>query len=329
MQPGETTLHRANNLTDALRVLESHPDFPRVQVRMRDRLREAERKAPAEARGYGSRARLEYVLQLFDIRSEAFLELVSDIRMQNAYVVVLESFVFVAWEEFGGRPLEVVRLPSDQTEANLQSIHAGVQRWVGEGYKRLELLGRAAELRPEGQAAPQATLESAAQPSPGGVMNACDGDLSDRRAVVNTMANSPEPPVVASPSHPKRYPRTALQPTRWEDIQICFLSEFKLEIRTSEGEFEAWNYGELGFEDRRNGNPNLVWQLFRSLAESGGAIRELGNLARTWQILEKRIQRLRKFLRHYFNLPVDPLPFAQANGYRARFAIHCSPAYKT
>lgn len=297
---------------------------------MRHRLREAERNAPLAACAYGSEARLERVLRRFNIRAEALLELVSDIDMQNAVIAILDSLERGAWEEQTGAPPEVMRPASTRAEANLDSIHERVQHWIGEGYKRLELLGGAG-LRPEGQAASKASGAAAAPPSPAGVMNTGDGNDSDRRAALDTISNSATPAVVASasPQKAKRYPRTALQATRWEEIQISFLSEFKVEIRTSQGEFEAWNYGELGFEDRRNGNPNLVWQVFRSLAESGGSIRDPGELAHTWPVIEKRVQRLRAFLRHFFNLPDDPLPLAEGNGYRARFTIRCRPAYNT
>jgi hypothetical protein len=104
---------------------------------MRDRMQEAERNAPAEARVYGSRARLRYVLNRFDIRSEAFLELVSDIAMQNAYIVVLGQLARAAWEEHTGLPLEILSPASEQTEKDSSSIEAQKSVWVTAGYQRL------------------------------------------------------------------------------------------------------------------------------------------------------------------------------------------------
>jgi hypothetical protein len=122
---------------DAIKIFESHHDFARVQVRMRERMEQATRNLPTDARTFGSKARLEHVLSLFDIRAEAFLELVSDIRSQNALMVVLESFGRVVWEEYTGWPLEVMRPASAKADAVLSKIHAKVQRWTYEGYKRL------------------------------------------------------------------------------------------------------------------------------------------------------------------------------------------------
>ena len=85
MQLTETKLQSNKHLEDAIRLLESHPDFARVQVQMRDRLQEAQTNEPPEARAYGSRARLDYVLRRFDIRAQAFLELVSDNGNRRSY----------------------------------------------------------------------------------------------------------------------------------------------------------------------------------------------------------------------------------------------------
>lgn len=55
MQLTETKLQSNKHLEDAIRLLESHPDFARVQVQMRDRLQEAQTNEPPEAVGGGQR----------------------------------------------------------------------------------------------------------------------------------------------------------------------------------------------------------------------------------------------------------------------------------
>jgi hypothetical protein len=137
MQLIEATPHGHKHLEDAIRLLESHPDFARVQVQMRDRLEEADRNAAAETRAYGSRARLEYVRLRFDIRAGAFLELVSDIHMQNANISVFQHFVCRAWEEYTGAAPDVMRPASDQAEGDFCSIHTRMAGWVKAGYQRL------------------------------------------------------------------------------------------------------------------------------------------------------------------------------------------------
>jgi hypothetical protein len=83
------------------------------------------------------RARLEHVLLRFDIGTGAFLELVSDIHMQNAYMAVLPKFVCGAWEEYTGAPPDVMCPSSDQAEKHLRSIHTRMEVWVKAGYQRL------------------------------------------------------------------------------------------------------------------------------------------------------------------------------------------------
>jgi hypothetical protein len=121
----------------AIKLFESHPDFPRVQVRMRERLEEAAHHLSADASAFGSKARLQYVLSLFDIRAGAFWELVSDMPTQNAFILVLGSSERAAWEEYTGWPIEVARPASAESEADMTAIHARVRHWTTEGYKRL------------------------------------------------------------------------------------------------------------------------------------------------------------------------------------------------
>jgi hypothetical protein len=125
---------------DAVRLFELCPDFPRVVARMLERLEEAARNSPPEARAFGSKAGIQYVLSRFDIRAESFLELVSDIKLQNAFMVVLNHFKRIAWEEYSGGPIEIIRPASAQAYADLEAIQAKVQPRICEGYERLEFL---------------------------------------------------------------------------------------------------------------------------------------------------------------------------------------------
>jgi hypothetical protein len=117
-------------------------------------------------------------------------------------------------------------------------------------------------------------------------------------------------------------------PKEWQDVEISFLSEFQLQIRNQ----EPLNYAELGFADRRGGKqkPNAAWMTFRKIAESNGTIMiHRKDLKRPK--LEKQIQETRNWLRRYFGIPRDPLPFVKDNtsvGYRAEFKISCSSSYE-
>jgi hypothetical protein len=154
-QPSEAGQQWDKAVEEAIRLFESHPDFLRVQVRMRERMAEAERSSPADARYYGTVARLQYVLTRFDLRAEAFGALVSDIQWQNAFMVMLESFERVAWEEQTGWPIEVLRPASAQADADFEAIHAKVQEWTQKSYKRLVSSGDETTRTDAGPAAPE------------------------------------------------------------------------------------------------------------------------------------------------------------------------------
>jgi hypothetical protein len=120
----------------------------------------------------------------------------------------------------------------------------------------------------------------------------------------------------------------------WDAVEIWFLSDERIEIRNGSST-RTWNYGELGFEDRRSrrygssGKPTQAWIMLRLLAKSRGTIRDGSTLGGDWQTVEKRIQEIRKFLREHFRIDVDPLPFVSGTGYQARFKVGCGPSFES
>jgi hypothetical protein len=114
----------------------------------------------------------------------------------------------------------------------------------------------------------------------------------------------------------------------WQDLEISFLSEYRLQVRSG----EVLNYAELGFADSRGGNgkPNSAWLLFRTLAESEGEIMIAKSDPKRSQV-EKQVQQIRSRLRKHFGISGDPLPFTKDKthvGYRAEFKISCSLSYQ-
>ena len=122
--------------------------------------------------------------------------------------------------------------------------------------------------------------------------------------------------------------RSNLHPTKWEDIRLKLISDFRLEIRVN-NETEQANYRELGLHDARSGNPNQAWKTLVLLAELRDGMRTPGPGEKAWKTTEKRIQSVRKFMRAVFNLPGDPLPFVKGHGYQPRFMIECHPSFNT
>jgi hypothetical protein len=118
----------------------------------------------------------------------------------------------------------------------------------------------------------------------------------------------------------------------WEAIEISFLSDERVEIRSGTNT-ETRNYGELGFADRRakrgKPKPNQAWVTLRALAEQNGIIQDGAKTGATWPKVEKRIQEIRKVLRKHFSITADPIQFVEGAGYHARFKIGCNPSFHT
>ncbi len=108
--------------------------------------------------------------------------------------------------------------------------------------------------------------------------------------------------------------------TKWENIQMRFLSRETVEITTPDSR-RLCNFAELGFEDRRtSGAPNTAWVFLRqlALAKDNEIKRPVGEPAK----VEKAVQALRKRLKDLFGLGDDPLrPYRQVKHYAPKFKL--------
>jgi hypothetical protein len=132
---------------------------------------------------------------------------------------------------------------------------------------------------------------------------------------------------------PVRLRKPEAQAVNWEDIEVSFLSEERVQISIGP-QGETRNYEEMGFGSKKNGSPVLAWAALRILAEGGGVIRIAADGGK-WAVLEKRMQEIRKRLCHLFGLTGDPVPYVKKSrnsakfGYCARFKIGCRPSYES
>ena len=111
----------------------------------------------------------------------------------------------------------------------------------------------------------------------------------------------------------------------WEQVEIVFLSEHRLQILQGGKRERTLNYAEFGLVDRRTDGPNKAWEALRALAEGGGRIKP--GAQGDWPKLEKRIQEIRAALRKCFLIDDDPIPYSPGNGYVARFKIGLSRSF--
>lgn len=114
-------------------------------------------------------------------------------------------------------------------------------------------------------------------------------------------------------------------PPGWANIEICFLSDDRIEI-TQSGRTDTRNYSEMGFEDRRNGTPTKAWETLRTLAENDGVL-ESKSTSRAWRHVEKDVQAIRQALKKHFGISADPLPYEEGVGYRAQLKIGRAPSF--
>lgn len=146
--------------------------------------------------------------------------------------------------------------------------------------------------------------------------------VTDQQVVKQTPAGVDTPPAACSES---KIP--IMQVLSWQDIEIRFLSDHRVEIRTGP-KIETRNYGEFGFEDRRSGKPIEAWITLCELAQKEGVIKNAAHSQGDWPRVEKHMQQIRKILQTHFQITSEPLPFIRGVGYRAAFKISCAPSFR-
>ena len=136
----------------------------------------------------------------------------------------------------------------------------------------------------------------------------------------------------------------------WSDVSIRLTSEFQAQISVG-AVSGVYNSTELGFEDRRTGNPDKAWKFLCKLAQHDGYLQPQYG-AQTSQaagrqrqdVAEgrafrggpppptkkdvKRVQDIRSRLQYFFHIDGDPFQdYAKARGYRTNFRIACAPSF--
>lgn len=112
----------------------------------------------------------------------------------------------------------------------------------------------------------------------------------------------------------------------WEDIEIAFISDERVQVQAGK-DLQTYNYAEMGFEDKRTGNPNQEWALLGELAKQRGEIAHGSRNGKDFVAREKRMERMRKRLRDQFKIASDPI-LRDETGYRCRFKIRLAPAFE-
>src|ERR1700680_1172230 len=91
---------RQTKLSIAMSLLKVHPSFPGAQVQIHEQTKALIGDRSLEELAPGTDARMELALGIFDIRSKAYLDLVADIKSQEAYMTILGEFARAVWEQY-------------------------------------------------------------------------------------------------------------------------------------------------------------------------------------------------------------------------------------
>src|ERR1700686_5020974 len=97
---------RRTAVKNAIELLKAHPSFPAAQVQIHELTEALTRDLSGQEPAFGTDARMELALRIFDIRSNAYLGLVTDMKSQEAYMTILGEFARNAWEQYTGYPNE-------------------------------------------------------------------------------------------------------------------------------------------------------------------------------------------------------------------------------
>ena len=113
-------------------------------------------------------------------------------------------------------------------------------------------------------------------------------------------------------------------PTRWEDVEIRFLSDHRVQIYRAGKAAEVLNFAEMGFADgrKKQGVPRAAWAILRALSAEGRLPAPIGPPRAQ---LEKRIAEIRKALKRAVGVDEDPI-FLASGYYQPRFKITRSAA---
>jgi hypothetical protein len=143
MTPYDRRVERARILRvrEAIALLEKNPAYPSAIVQIGDKSKQLGDSISEEAKCFGSQARMEYLVKMFDISAQAFLRLVSDLETQKAFTALLDDCFRQAWERYIGYPFDNVPPIGDAA----RPIEQRVRYWALEGLRRLDTSRRVPE----------------------------------------------------------------------------------------------------------------------------------------------------------------------------------------
>ena len=111
----------------------------------------------------------------------------------------------------------------------------------------------------------------------------------------------------------------------WEEVNIAFVSDTEIKVRARD-QLKKYRFDHIGFKNKKNDKPNILWWLLRVLAEKGGELSwdNAGSYETrlTPNQVQSNVKRLRKTLNNFMGIEEDPFyPYKQVKAYKTRFTI--------
>ncbi len=135
MTPNDRRILRQRQqlMSKALTFFAERPEeFARVQVEIDEAMSSVDQNTRDPNKT--NEQRLELLLQHLDIQARAYVQLVSNIPSQNAFITLLQDLVFSTWLSYAGYPIDGF-LGSNNEQVNAVLRRAAY--WRAEGYKRV------------------------------------------------------------------------------------------------------------------------------------------------------------------------------------------------
>jgi hypothetical protein len=138
-------VERIRKQRNAIELLKALPDFPSVQIETHDEVQKLIDDDPS-IKTFAPRSEelLNHLIEIFDIRAEALLRLVTDMQTHEAFVDALTEAADWIWAQWsGGWPLSMMPPVNHPMRTQIDRLRPRAQHWSMEGYRKLASLKEA------------------------------------------------------------------------------------------------------------------------------------------------------------------------------------------
>lgn len=106
---------------------------------------------------------------------------------------------------------------------------------------------------------------------------------------------------------------------KWESLEFKFIDGYIVSVSYPNLKAQRFDYKDMGFANERTTEPDIKWELLRTIANRGGAL--------TKEHWDRRLHRNIKYelnegLKRFFGMTTSPIPrYTRRDGYATLFVI--------